>query len=127
VFCADTSSWIAYFGGESGWDVDLLDRGLHTESVVMAPVVLLEMFSDPAIETAVQEHLRSLPLLETTPGYWERAGMTRALLCRHRSRPKLADTLIAQSCLDYKIPLLTRDRDFLVFARHADLQLVQQR
>jgi predicted nucleic acid-binding protein len=93
----------------------------------MAPVVLSEMFSDPAIEPAVQEHLRSLPLLETSSGYWERAGMTRALLHKHRSRPKLADTLIAQSCLDYRIPLLTRDRDFLVFARHADLLLVQQR
>jgi predicted nucleic acid-binding protein len=33
---------------------------------------------------------------------------------RHKAR--LGDALIAQSCIDHGIPLLTRDRDFRNFA-----------
>ena len=35
----------------------------------------------------------------------------------------LADSLIAQSCLDHDLALITRDRDFRHFARHAGLRL----
>ena len=36
----------------------------------------------------------------------------------------LADALIAQSCIDLSIPLITRDRDFRAFAAAANLNLV---
>ena len=36
---------------------------------------------------------------------------------------QLADTLIAQTCIDYGIALLTRDRDFTSFQKHAGLKL----
>lgn len=124
MLCADTSCWIAYLQGERAWDVDFLDASLASEAVVMAPVVLAEIFSDPALGTITRAAIRSLPLLEASPGYWERTGLTRALLRRHSKRPKLADTLIAQTCLDHRVPLLTRDRDFDAFWKHAGLQLV---
>jgi len=43
---------------------------------------------------------------------------------RLRLRPKVADTLIAQSCLDHGVPLITRDRDFSSFQKIAGLQLL---
>jgi predicted nucleic acid-binding protein len=43
---------------------------------------------------------------------------------RRKFRPKLADALIAQSCIDANISLLTRDRDFAPFARYAELKLI---
>jgi len=30
----------------------------------------------------------------------------------------LADTLIAQICIDHDVPLITRDKDFRHFAKH---------
>jgi predicted nucleic acid-binding protein len=41
-----------------------------------------------------------------------------------RRKGRLGDALIAQSCMDRGIPLLTRDRDFRAFADAAGLDLV---
>jgi predicted nucleic acid-binding protein len=44
-------------------------------------------------------------------------------LAKHR-KARLGDALIAQSCIDRGIPLLTRDRYFRSFAEAAGLDLV---
>jgi predicted nucleic acid-binding protein len=41
-----------------------------------------------------------------------------------RKKARLGDALIAQSCLDHRLPLITRDRDFVAFADAAGLDLV---
>jgi hypothetical protein len=56
-------------------------------------------------------------------GYWERAGLLRAKVLARRRRARLADTLIAQSCLDHDVELIARDRDFGPFAELAGLRL----
>jgi predicted nucleic acid-binding protein len=124
MFCADSSSWIAYLAGESGADVDLLDSCLRNQFILMAPIVLAELLSDPLLPAEAETHLRSVPVLELIPGFWERAGKTRAEMIRRKMRPRLADTLIAQVCIDHNLPLHTRDADFRPFAKHAGLQLV---
>jgi predicted nucleic acid-binding protein len=48
----------------------------------------------------------------------------RAKVLAKRRKARLADALIAQSCVDLGIPLLTRDRDFRVFADTARLNLL---
>ena len=57
-------------------------------------------------------------------GFWERAGLLRAKILAKGSKAKLADTLIAQTCLDHHIPLVTRDQDFQIFKRLAKLHLL---
>jgi hypothetical protein len=47
MIAADTSTWIAFLEGEKGEDVDLLDRALEDRQVLMPPVVLTELLSDP--------------------------------------------------------------------------------
>ena len=124
MFCADTSSWVAYLAGEPGDDADLLDSCLQDKSIEMAPMVLTELLSDPSLPVEAEQSLLSIPLLELTPGFWERAGRTRAQLIRHKLKPKLGDTLIAQVCIDHKIALHARDADFRPFAKFAGLKLV---
>jgi predicted nucleic acid-binding protein len=124
MVCADSSSWIAYLSGESGEDVTFLDTNLQVRSVGMAPVVLAELLSDPALPSSVEANLCALPLLELLPGFWERAGKTRADLIRRKVKPKLADALIAQVCIDHNIALHSRDADFRPFAKYAGLELV---
>jgi hypothetical protein len=90
----------------------------------MVPAVLTELLSDPKLPADVSQTLAELPLIEINPGYWQRAGELRSkVLAKHR-KARLGDALIAQSCIDGEIPLLTRDRDFHSFADAAGLDLV---
>jgi predicted nucleic acid-binding protein len=124
VIAADTSTWIGYLQGDSREDAQLLDRALEDRQVVMLPVVLTEMLSDPKLPPKVAQTLSELPLVEINSGYWQRAGALRAQVLAKRRKARLGDALIAQSCLDRGIPLLTRDRDFRAFADAAGLDLV---
>ncbi len=124
MISADTSTWIAFLQGERGADIDLLDRALADQLVVMAPVVITELLSDPKLDVSLRRTLAALPLLELRSGYWERAGCLRAVVLAKRRKARLGDALIAQVCLDHQVPLLTRDKDFRAFAEAANLQII---
>jgi predicted nucleic acid-binding protein len=124
MIAVDTSTWIAFLQGDSGEDADLLDRALQDRQVVMPPAVLTEVLSDPKLPAEVFQTLLELPLLDPRPGYWQQAGELRAKVLAKRRKARLGDALIAQSCIDHDLPLLTRDRDFRAFANAAGLGLV---
>jgi predicted nucleic acid-binding protein len=124
MIAADTSTWIAFFEDCAGDDVQLLDRALKDRQVLMVPVVLTELLSDPKLPSTVAETLSEVPLIELEPGYWQRAGVLRAKVLAKRRKARLGDALIAQNCIDADISLLTRDRDFRAFAEAAGLSLV---
>ena len=63
-------------------------------------------------------------LIDVAEGYWLRAGELRARVLASKRKARLGDALIAQSCLDRGILLLTRDRDFIAFARAARLDFI---
>ncbi len=90
----------------------------------MAPAVLAELLSAPTVTTEAETFFLQIPLLPLTEGYWIRVGRLRRRLLAKGYKPRLVDTLIAQSCLDHGAPLLTRDRDFSAFAKHAELMLL---
>jgi predicted nucleic acid-binding protein len=124
VIAADTSTWIAYLQGDRRHDTDWLDRARDDRQVVMPPAVLTELLSDPRLPDEVSVSLRELPLLDVTTGFWQRASELRARVLARRRKARLGDALIAQSCLDAQVGLLTRDRDFVAFAEAAGLDLV---
>jgi predicted nucleic acid-binding protein len=124
MIAADTSTWVAFLEGAEGEDAQLLDRALEHRQVVMVPIVLTELLSDPKLPSGVAETLSEVPLIEIEPGYWQRAGTLRASVLGKRRKARLGDALIAQTCIDRGIPLLTRDRDFRTFAEAAGLDLV---
>lgn len=124
MIAADTSTWVAFFRGEAGEDVRLLDKALEDRQVVMVPVVLTELLSDPQISSSVTNTLVEVPLIEIGPGYWERAGRLRAKVLAKGRKARLGDALIAQTCVDEGIPLITRDRDFQSFIETAGLRLL---
>jgi predicted nucleic acid-binding protein len=123
MIAADTSTWIAFLEGERGEDTQLLDSALEDRRVLMVPVVLTELLSDPKLPPRVAGALSDVPMVEVEPGYWQRAGALRARVLSKRRKARLGDALIAQSCVDRGIPLLTRDRDFRSFVDAAGLDL----
>ncbi len=124
MIAADTSTWVAFLEGGGGEDTELLDRALEDRQVLMVPVVLTELLSDPKLPASVAKTLSEVPLIEVRPGYWQRAGVLRAKVLAKRRKARLGDALIAQSCIDRDIPLLTRERDFRGFARAARLDVL---
>jgi predicted nucleic acid-binding protein len=124
VIAADTSSMVAFLEGDEGDDVDVIQTALDHQQLALPPVVLSELLSDPSISRSVRSLLAGLPLLDVEPGYWERAGVLRAGILKQRKKARVADALIAQSCLDQSAPLVTRDRDFRHFAAAAGLPLL---
>lgn len=124
MIAADTSSLVAFLEGASGDDVELIQSALDHQQLVLPPVVLTELLSDPALPPTVRALLASLPQLQLEPGYWERAGLLRAAIVKQRQKARVADALIAQSCLDQFVPLVTRDKDFRQFAKTAGLSLL---
>jgi predicted nucleic acid-binding protein len=124
MIAADTSTWVAFLEGGKGKDIHLLDQALEERQVLMAPVVLTELMSDPKLPSDVAKTLSEVPLIEVGEGYWQRAGLLRAKVLAKRRKARLGDALIAQSCIDRGVPLLTRDRDFRAFSEAAGLDLV---
>jgi predicted nucleic acid-binding protein len=118
MIAADTSTLVTYLAGGTGSDVDLLDDAIEARVLVLPPAVLTEILSVPGRADAMADLLAGVPLLETRPGYWERAGLLRARVLAHGFKGRVADALIAQSCIDHDAALITRDRDFRHFARY---------
>jgi predicted nucleic acid-binding protein len=124
MIAADTSSLVAFLEGDSGSDVDVVEDSLNSQILTLPPVVLTEIISDPKLPEQIHKILLGLPILETVPGYWQRAGEIRAKILRRSLKVRVADALIAQSCLDYNVPLITRDKDFRHFENLTELRVI---
>jgi predicted nucleic acid-binding protein len=123
VIAADTSSLIAFFGGEKGRDVDLVRQQLSANQLCLPPVVIVELLSDAATRDMLSATIADWHVLEPTDGYWIRASAIRSRLIALKLAAKLPGTLIAQSCIDHGVALITRDPDFRHFEKHCGLKL----
>lgn len=124
MLCLDTSSLIAYLQGEDGADVEAIDQALMDHVGVLSPVTVSELLSDPHLSLTLRRTILELPTLPLTEGFWERVGLLRAKVLKAGRRAKLADTIIAQGCLDHHATLITRDRDFKHFMSVAGLRVM---
>jgi predicted nucleic acid-binding protein len=79
--------------------------------------VLAEALSSPAVEQNFVDFILTLPLLTIQLGYWQRAGELRRNILRDGFKAKLSDALIAQSCIENDVILITHDTDFRHFTR----------
>ena len=123
MIAADTSSLVAYFNGEPGPDTDRIAAAFALTELVLPPVVVTEILSDPLGSPAIAERLSHVPILDIHEGHWVRAGHARRLVLIRGYKAKLGSALIAQSCIDYDVALITRDRDFRYYAEHCGLKL----
>jgi predicted nucleic acid-binding protein len=123
MIAAGTSTWIAFLEGSKGEDTQLLDKALEDRQVLMVPVVLTELLSDPKLSSGVAGTLSEVPMIEIEPGYWQRAGVLRAKAIAKGRKARLGDALIAQTCIDRGVSLLTRDPDFRALADAVGLGL----
>jgi predicted nucleic acid-binding protein len=123
MIAVDTSSLIAYLEGEQGQDIAAITSAIQSGALVLPPVVIAEVVSGNPGSRSVANLLDTLPMLPILPGYWERSGLMRARNLKQRLKTKIADALIAQSCIDHDVALITRDTDFRHYEKHCGLKL----
>jgi len=120
----DSSALIGYLGGIDRPDTRLVHQLLTAGTAILPPVVVTEVLSQPGLPAHVAGLISALETLPVTDGFWERAGRTRSRVIAKGRRARLADTLIAQACLDHDLPLITHDADFKRFAAVVGLRLL---
>jgi predicted nucleic acid-binding protein len=123
LIALDASSFARLLDGLHDRASDAAREALGSRLATLPPIVLTELLSNPNITTAASEYVATIPLLPLLEGYWSRAAILRADLLRRGFKAEVADCLIAQSCIDHDIPLITYDRDFRHFIP-AGLQLL---
>src|SRR5437870_3807873 len=123
MIAVDASSLRRYFDGATGPDIDAIVAASSKNVIRIAPVAMTEILSDPKLDERFVRQLLGIPFLEVLDGYWIRAGHLRGRLLASGYKARLADTLIAQSCIDHDVPLITHDRDFRHFVK-AGLKLL---
>jgi predicted nucleic acid-binding protein len=123
VISADTSSLIAYFQGEVALDTKAVQLAVDDQTLHLSPIVISELLSDLSARSTIERVVLALPRLEPKAGYWERCGFLRRTLILRGFKARVSDALIAQSSIDYSMPLITRDTDFRHFVKHCGLKL----
>ncbi len=125
AIAVDTSSMIAFLQNEGDTeDVVNITKAIQNEQLALPPPVLSELLSDSQLPQNVANGLIALPQLPIKAGFWERTGFLRASILAERKKARLADTLIAQCCIDNQAPLITRDKDFRHFISENGLDLL---
>lgn len=115
MITADTSTWINFYEKDGSIEAENLTKALESGSLVMLPPVLTELLSSIYLSEEDKQSLTLLPRVDLILGYWERAGRMRCELLKKKFKARTLDCLIAQICIDHKIPLITHDQDFRHF------------
>jgi predicted nucleic acid-binding protein len=122
----DASVWIDYFGGAETPEALWLDRQMTSIRLGLTDLTLCEVLQGIRSETQVakvRRHLLSLAFCST-------GGLNLALTAAENFRTlrsrgitvrKTIDCWIATYCIQQKLPLLHRDRDFEPFAKYLGL------
>ena len=117
MIAIDTSAFQRYVNGLHDESTLAVDAALEGKVAHFPPIVVTEILSHPELLPSIAERVRTISVLPIHDGYWQRAGELRAELLRRGHKARLADCLIAQSCIDNDAPLITYDRDFRHFER----------
>lgn len=117
MIAVDRSSLRRFLAGDEGRDTDAIAGLLQNRQLVLPPVVVTEILSEPRLQRTTIAAISAVPMLDILDGFWVRAGELRAKVIGAGNKAKVADTLIAQSCIDHRVRLLTNDSDFRHFLR----------
>ncbi len=125
----DSSVWIAYLRDADGPESEVLDRLIRERRAATTDVVLLEVLAGTTDEERAVQLRRFLagaePLRQESPVDVEQAAALHRACRRAGETPRsLNACLIAAVALRHGVPVLHRDRDFTVLARHTHLRLV---
>lgn len=115
MIALDSSAFARFLVEPAAAEIAIAVAAIRSGEAVLPPAVVAELFSNPHLSDAWTAFILATPVLPLHDEYWARAGRLRADLLRRKLKAGLADCLIAQSCIDNDVPLITYDRDFRHF------------
>ncbi len=118
MIAADTSVWIDFFDTNSGKESQALESALIEGRITVPTPVYFELMSAPGITSKTAQIFEELPRLEISDGFWTRAAELRRKILLENKKARSMDCLIVQNCLDHKVALIARDKDFRHFLSH---------
>ena len=124
----DTSAWVEFLRGTGSPTCDRVEALLASE-IAICDAVRMEVLAGARDERHLHDLRRLLAratVLPTVPlRYEDAAALFR--LCRREGETvrKLIDCLIGAVAIHNDTPILHKDADFEVLARHTDLRLAQ--
>ena len=124
MIAADSSIWVAYLQQERAPDLQLFHNTLITGDYFIPPAIIAELCSASNSTAFLKQiDLNAVPMVDGA--FWRRAGSLRNVVRSKGFKANMGDALVAQSCIDHNVPLLTRDMDFRHFEKHCGLKLVK--
>jgi len=128
VILVDTTVWVDYFNNVVNPHTAWLERHAYIERIGITDLILCEILQgarDDARFGKIRRYLASLPVLSGSRELSiAAAGNYRSLRDRGITVRKLADTLIATTCIENGHSLLHHDRDFDGFEKHLGLKVI---
>lgn len=126
MILVDTSVWIDYFNGNIDTHTDILDATLIEGIVAIADIIFLEILQGFRSDKDYEKARDSLSTLDQYSIFNIRmvercAENYRALRKKGITVRKTTDVIIATYCIDHRIPLLFKDRDFEPFVKYLGL------
>ncbi len=117
MILVDTSVWIDYFNGVENKKVNLLDRSLSEQSVLVGDIILAEVLQgfnrdkDFKIAKQALEDLSCVQLVNKNLAI-KAAANFRFLRSNGKTIRKTVDMLIGTWCIEHEVELLHNDKDF---------------
>jgi predicted nucleic acid-binding protein len=130
MILVDTSVWIDYFNGKPNKETDRLDGLLGSGDLITGDLILAELLQGFAQDSDFRragQLMESLPCMDLV-GHdiaIRAAEYFRQLRRQGITVRKTIDVIIATYCIANEHALLHRDKDFTVFERHLELQVVR--
>ena len=126
----DTSVWIDFFNGVQNRQSDFLNDAIESDKTIyLHSIILMEIlqgFRSDRNHAAVKDILLSYQFVmeDAVPDAIGASDLYRSLKKQGITIRKSLDCLIAYSAIKNGLPLLHKDRDFDIIAKHTKLKLI---
>ena len=124
----DTSAWVEFLRDTESPVCEAVDR-LLTQEVVICDVIRMEVLAGARDEShllSLRRLLARAAIVRTQATDYEDAAVLYRRCRRHGETVlNLIDCLIASAAIRAGVPILHKDADFDVLARHTDLQVYE--
>lgn len=126
MILVDTSVWIDYFNNTDSPHTDTLDLALTESTAAIGDIIFLEILQGFRSDKDYKNTKQQLSKLDR----YEMFGNHMVELCADNYRKlrkkgitirSTTDVIIASFCIENKLPLLFRDKDFQPFVKHLGL------
>lgn len=131
MILVDTSVWINYFNGETGWQENHLDRLLGEETIIIGDIILAEILQGFDSENDFHTAKNALDALVCVRLIGKEMAVStannyRLLRSKGITIRKTIDMIIATWCITHNVELLHNDRNFEHIERHLPLKCVSE-